>query len=140
MRQTILAAKHDRYALVQWKQTQGVHQIVAQTRIDCLRIVFALQLLFVNADEFLTFARVLTKTVVSDPVKPGGETRLSPKAAQVFIGAQKRLLREIIGQTNVAASELAKETAHSRLMISNQLCECVMIVIKKGPSNKLRIC
>ena len=117
-----------------------MHQIVAQCGIDRLRIVFALQLFFVDADQFLTFARVLPKTVVSDPVKPGGETRLAPKVAQILVGAQKRLLREVIGQPNVAASELAKETAHSRLMISDQFSEGIMIVINKSPSNKLRIC
>jgi len=81
MRQTILATKHHRCALVQWKQIQCVHQIMAQCRIGCLRIVLALQLFFVDPDDFLSFARVLPKTVVSDPVKPGGEPRLAPKAA-----------------------------------------------------------
>src|SRR5947208_16334306 len=71
MRQSVLAAKHNSRALVQRKQTQCVHKIMSQTRIDSLRIMLRLPLFLINADNLFAAARILAKTIVRDAVKPG---------------------------------------------------------------------
>jgi len=73
-----------------------VREIMAESGIDSLRIMFRLQLSFIDANEFLSFARFLAETIVSDPVKPGREAGFPPKAAQIFIRAEKSFLREIV--------------------------------------------
>ena len=93
--------------------------------------MLCLQQLLIHAHELFASARILAKTVVSDPVKPCGKSRFAAKATDVLVSPNKSFLREIVGQGNVCACELSKQAAHSRLMIPNQLCECVMIIVNK---------
>ena len=121
------------------EQLEGVREIMAESGIDSLRIMFRLQLSFIDANEFLSFARFLAETIVSDPVKPGREARFAPKAAQVFVGAQKRFLRQIVRERNICADKLAKQTSYAGLMISDQFREGVMVVIEKNAGNEICI-
>ena len=116
-----------------------MHKIVPQTGIDSLRIMFRLQLLLIHTDKLFAFARILTKTIVSDPVKPCGKSRLTAKASDVLICSNKGFLREIVGQGNICACELSKQTAHARLVPPYQLAERVLIVIGKNSCDKVRI-
>ena len=116
-----------------------MHKIVPQTGIDGLRIMLRLQQRLIHADKLFAFARVLAKTVVSDSVKPCGKSRLAAKAPDVLISAKKSFLREIIGQRNICACELSKQTAHTGLMAPHQLAERVLIVIDKNSRDKVRI-
>ena len=116
-----------------------MHKIVSQTRIDSLRIVFRLQLRLIDADKLFAFARILAKTVVSDSVKPCGKSRFTAEAADVLVHAKKSFLRQIIGQRDVCACELSKQTAHTGLMAAHQLAERVLIVIGKNSRDKVRI-
>jgi len=51
---------------------------------------------FIDANELLPFASLFSKAVVSDPVEPRRKTRLAPEAAEIFVGAQEGLLRQIV--------------------------------------------
>ena len=55
-------------ATVMWKELQSEHEIVFQGRVDGLRILFGLKFPLVDADQFLSFAGFLTKTVISDAI------------------------------------------------------------------------
>ena len=114
-------------------------QIVAQSGVRRLRIMLCFQSRFVDAHELLSFAGFFAETVVSDSVKPGRKTRFPTKAAEVFISAQKSLLREIVRERDIGADELAEQTSHARLMISHQLCEGVVIIIEKNASDEVCI-
>src|SRR6266853_3048855 len=109
-----------------------MHKIVSQTGIDSLWIMLRLQLRFIHADKLFAFACILAKTVVSDSIKPGGKSRFAAEAADVLVNAKKSFLRQIVGQGNVCACELAKQTAHAGLMAAHQLAERVLIVIGKN--------
>jgi hypothetical protein len=87
-------------------------------------------LLFIDAHELLTFPRVLSKSVVGNSIKPGGETRFAAKAADVLVSAKKSFLGEIVGQGNIGSGKLAEQTSHARLMIPNQFGESVVIIIE----------
>jgi hypothetical protein len=93
------------------EQLESARQIVSQSRINCLRIMFALELSFIDANEFLSFPRFLPETVVGDPVEPRRKTGFAAEAAQVPVGAQKRFLGQVIGQGNVRAHKLAEQTS-----------------------------
>ena len=112
---------------------------MSKSRVNRLRIMFARQLSFIDANEFLSFPRFLPETIVGNPVKPGGETRFAAKASEVFVGAQKRLLREVIGERDIAPDELAEQTSDTRLVITNQLRKGVVIVIDKNACNEVCI-
>jgi hypothetical protein len=116
-----------------------MHKIMPQTRIDSLRIVLRLQLRLIDADKLFAFARILAKTIVSDPVKPCGKSRFTAKAPDVLVSANKSFLREIVGQGNVCACKLPKQTAHAGLVPPHQLAERVLIVIGKNSRDKVRI-
>lgn len=94
---------------------------------------------FINANELFSFAGLFPETVVSDPVEPGRKTRLPTKAAEVLVSAQERLLGEIVRERNIGADELAKQTAHARLMIPDQLGKGVVIIIEKNASDEVCI-
>ena len=112
---------------------------MAESGIDGLRIMFGLQLSFIDANEFLSFARFLAETIVSNPVKPGREAGLAPKAAEIFVGAQKCFLREIVRERNIGADKLTEQPSHARLMIPDQFRESVMVVIEKNAGNEVCI-
>ena len=118
---------------------ESVGEIMAESGIDGLRIMFRLQLSFIDANELLSFAGLLAETIVSDPIKPGRETGLAAKAAKIFVSAQKGFLREIVRQRNIGANQLAEQTSHARLMISHQLGEGVVVVIDKNTSDEVCI-
>src|SRR3954449_6250284 len=101
--------------------------------------MFALELSFIDANEFLSFPRFLAETIVGDPVKPRGKTRFAAEAAQVSVGAQKRFLGQVICQGNVRANQLAEETPDTRLMIPDQFRKGVVVVINKNTCNEVGI-
>jgi hypothetical protein len=98
-----------------------------------------LDLFLVDSHKLLPAARIFSKTIVSDPVKPRGKARFTAKAANVFIRAQECVLRQIVRQSNVRSSELTEQTAHGGLMPSNQFTESVLVVIDKNSRDKVRI-
>lgn len=118
---------------------ESVGEIMSESRIDGLRIVFGLQLSFIDANQLLSFAGLLAETIVGDPIKPGRKTGLSAEAAEIFVGPQKRFLREIVRQGNIRTDQLAEQTSHARLMISHQLRESVVVVIDKNTSDEVCI-
>jgi hypothetical protein len=139
MRQSILAAKYDSGPLMERKKLEGSRQIMTKGGVSCLWVMLGFQLSFINANEFLSFARFLSKTVVSDPVKPCRKAGLAAEAAKVLVGAQECLLGKIICQGDVAPDKLTEHASHTRLMISHQLAKSVMVVINKYTSDKVCI-
>src|SRR5207253_11286024 len=89
--------------------------------------------------KLFAFARILAKAVVSDSVKPGGKSRFAAKATDVLVSANEGFLCQIVGQGNVCACELSKQTAHARLVPPHQFAERVLIVIGKNSRDKVRI-
>src|SRR3979490_2781212 len=117
-----------------------MHKIMSKTGVSRLRVQFALPSRFINADEFFSLARIFAKTIISDPIKPGRKFRFPPKAADVFVDAQKSFLSQIVGQRKVGPGELSKQTAHGRLMPTDQLAKGVLVVINKNSRDKVGIC
>src|SRR5581483_6614533 len=113
--------------------------IVSQTGIGCLRIVLCLKLFFIDSHKFLAAAGIFSKTIVRDPIQPGGKTCFAAKTANVFVGSEERLLRQIVREGNICPSKLTKQTAHRGLMSSNQLTECMLVVIDKNSREEVRI-
>src|SRR4051812_48854707 len=122
------------------KQFESAREIMSQSGIDGLRIVFGLQLSFIDANEFLSFPRFFPKTVVGDPVKPGRKTRFAAEAAQVFVSLEKRLLGQVVGEGDVRPDKVPEQTSHARLMIADQLGKGVVVVINKNARNEVCIC
>jgi hypothetical protein len=121
------------------KQFESVGQIVAESWIDSLRIMFRLQLSFVDANQLLSFAGFLPETIVGDPVKPGRKTGFPAKAAKVFVSPQKGFLREIVRERNIGADELAEQTPDARLVVAHQLGESVVVILKKNAGDEVCI-
>jgi hypothetical protein len=124
---------------VDGKQLKSLGQIMSESGIDGLGIVFRLQLSFIDANEFFSFAGLFAETIVGNPIKPGRKAGLTAKAAEVFVSAQKRFLREIVRERNVGANQLAEQTSHARLMIPHQLGEGMVVVIDKNTSDEVCI-
>ena len=139
MRQAILATQNDGAAFMDRKQFESASEIMAESGIDGLRIVFGFQLSFIDANELLSFSRFFPETIVGEPVKPGRKSRFTAEGAEVFIGPQKRFLREIVRERNIGADQLAEQTSHTRLVIPDQLREGVMVVIDKNAGNEICI-
>ncbi len=95
------------------KQLESAGKIMAKSGIDGLRIVFGLQLSFIDANEFLSFSRFLTETVVGDAVKPGRKPGFPAKAANVFVSFEKGFLGEIVGERDIAADQIPEQTSHT---------------------------
>jgi hypothetical protein len=121
------------------KQFESAREIMSESGIDRLRIVFGLELSFIDANEFLSFPRFFPKTVVGNPVKPGRETRFAAEAAQVLVSLEKRFLRQVVGERDIAPDQLAEQTSHARLMISHQLREGVVVIIEKNAGDEVCI-
>jgi len=121
------------------KQFQSLGQIVAESWIDSLRIMFRLQLSFVDANQLLSFAGFFPETIVGDPVKPGRKTGFPAKAAKVLVSPQKGFLREIIRERNIGADELAEQTPDARLVVAHQLGESVVVILKKNAGDEVCI-
>jgi len=135
----VLTAQNDGAPFVDGKQFESACEIMSESGIDGLRIVFGFQLSFIDANEFLSLPRFFPKTIVGDAVKPGRKTRLAAKAPQVFVSPEKGFLREIIGQGDVAPDQITEQTAHTRLVIPNQFRKGVVVVIKKNACNEVCI-
>jgi hypothetical protein len=116
-----------------------MHKIVSQTSIDSLRILLRLQLLLIHAHKLFAAACILPKAIISDAVKPCGKARVTAKAPNVLVSANKSFLREIIGEGNIGPRELAQQTTHAGLMPTHELAERVLIVIDKNSRNEVRI-
>ena len=118
---------------------ESVSEIMAESGIDGLRIVFRLQLSFIDANELLSFPGLFAETIIGDAIKPGRETGFAPKAAEVLVCAQKGFLRKIVRERNISANQLAEQTSHARLMISHQLSEGMVVIIDKNTSDEVCI-
>lgn len=112
---------------------------MAESGIDGLRVVFCLQLSFIDANQFLSFPGFLAETIVGDPIEPGRKTRFAPEAAQVLVCLEKRFLGEIVREGDIAPDQTAEQTSHTRLMIPNQLCKSVVVVINNDTCNEVCI-
>jgi hypothetical protein len=121
------------------KQLESAREIMAESGIDGLRIVFRFQLSFIDANQLLSFPRFFPVTIVSDPIKPGRKTRFAAEAAEVFVSPQKRFLRQIVRQGDIGADQLAEQTSHARLVIPDQLRKGVVVVIDKNAGNEVCI-
>jgi len=139
VREAVLATQNDGRALMGGKQFESAGEIMAKSGVDGLRIVFGFQLSFVDANQFLSFSRFFPETIVGDPVKPGRKTRFAAKAPQVLVSAEKRFLREIVSQGDIAPDQVPEQTSHSRLVISDQLRKRVVVVINKNACNEVCI-
>jgi len=139
MGEAVLATQNDGGALVGRKQFESAREIMSQSGIDGLRIVFGLQLSFINANELLSFPRFFPETVVGDPVKPGGKTRFAAEAAQVFVSPQKRFLRQVVREGDIRPDQIPEQTPDARLMIPDQLRKGVVVVINKDARNEVCI-
>jgi hypothetical protein len=121
------------------KQLKSVGEIMSESGIDGLRIVFRLELSFIDANELLSFAGLFAETIVGNPIKPGRKAGLTAKAAKIFVCAQKGFLREIVRERNIGADQLAEQTSHARLMIPHQLRESMVVIIDKNASDEVCI-
>ena len=139
MRKPVLATQYDGAAFMDGKQFESAGEIMSESGIDGLRIVFGLQLSFIDANEFLSFARFFPETIVGDPVKPGRKPRFTAEAAEVLISPKKRFLREIVRQGDVAPDQVPEQTSDARLVIPNQLRKGVVVVINKNACNEVCI-
>ena len=122
-----------------WQQFESACEIMSESRIDGLRVMFGFKLSFIDANEFLPFPRLFSKAVVSNPVKPGRETRFAAKAAEVFVCLEKGLLGQIIRERDIRPNQVAEQTSHARLMISDQLRKGVVVVVNKNARNEVCI-
>ena len=93
----------------------------------------------INPDKLFAASRFFSETVIGDAIKPGGKASFTTKAANVFVGAQKGLLRQIIRQRQVGARKLPQETSDRRLVPTDQLTEGVLVIIDKNSSDEVRI-
>ena len=118
---------------------EGVIEIMAKSGIDGLGIMFPFQLSFIDANQLLSFPRFFPKAIVGDPIKPGRKTRFAAEAAEILVGPQKRLLREIVRERNIGADQLAEQTSHTRLMIPDQLPKGVVVIMEKNASDEICI-
>lgn len=121
------------------KQFESASEIMSESGIDRLGIVFGLELSFIDANEFLSFPRLFPKTVVSNPVKPGRKTRFAAKAAQIFVSLEKGFLREVVREGDIRPNQIAEQTSHARLVIPDQLRKGVVVVINKNARNEVCI-
>jgi hypothetical protein len=139
VRQAVLAAQDNGAALMHGKQLESAREIMAESGVDGLRIVFGFELSFIDANQFLSFPRFFPETVVGNPIKPGRETRFAPETPQVFVGSQERLLGQVVRERDIGADQLTEQTAHARLMIPDQLRESMVVVINKNARNEICI-
>jgi hypothetical protein len=118
---------------------QSAKEIMSESGINGVRIVFCLQSSFIDANQLLSFAGLFPETIVGDPIKPGRKTSFAAKTAKVFVSTQKRFLRKIIRERNIGADQLAEQTSHTRLMISDELRKSMMVIIDKNACDEVCI-
>ena len=107
--------------------------------VNGVRIAFRLEDRLINADEFFPFARLFAKAVIGNSIKPGGKFRFATKAPEIFVSTNKSLLRQIVGQGEIVARELSKQTAHNGLMTAHEFREGVVIIFNKNSCDKVGI-
>jgi hypothetical protein len=112
---------------------------MSESGINRLRIVFGLQLSLIDANEFLSFPRLFSKTVVGNPVKPGRKTRFAAETAEVLVSLEKGLLRQVVRERDIRPDEVTEQTSHARLVIPNQLRKGVVVVINENARNEVCI-
>jgi hypothetical protein len=112
---------------------------MSESGINRLRIVFGLELSFIDANEFLSFPRLFPKTVVGNPVKPGRKTGFAAEAAEVLVGLEKSFLRQVVRERDIRPNQVAEQTSDARLMIPDQLRKGVVVVINKNARNEVCI-
>lgn len=118
---------------------ERVHQVMFQSGINGLRVVFCFQSSFIDPDQLFALAGIFAKAVVSDAVEPGGKFRLTPEAGEISIGTNKCFLGQVVGQPEVVARKLAQETSDGRLVISHQLRKSVLIIFNQDTSDKFGV-
>ena len=118
---------------------QSVGEIMAESGIDNLRIVFRFELSFIDANQFLSFPGFFPETIVGDPIEPGREPRLAAETAEILVGADEGFLRQIVRERNIAADELAEQTPDAGLVVAHQFGERVVVILKKNPGDKVCI-
>jgi hypothetical protein len=101
--------------------------------------VLGLELFLIDSHEFLPAARIFSKTIVGDPVKPRGKARFAAKTPDVLVGAQEGLLSQIVCESDVGPSKLTEQTTHGGLMPPNQFAESVLVVIDKNSRDEVCI-
>ena len=116
-----------------------MHEIVFQGRVGGLWVLLGRELCFIDSDQFLSFAGLLAETVIGDAIQPGGKLRFTPKAADVFVSAQKSFLCEIICQCEIASRELSEQAPDRGLVIADQLGKGVVIIVNQDPCNEIGI-
>ena len=112
---------------------------MAESGIDGLRIVFRLELSFIDANQFLSFPRFFPETVVGDPIKPGRKTRFAAEAPKIFVGTQESFLGQIVRERDVGSDQIAEQTSDGRLVIPDQLRKSVVVVINKDARDEVCI-
>jgi hypothetical protein len=137
--ETVLATQNDRASFVERKRFERASEIMAESWVNGLRIMFGLQLSFIDANEFLPFTRFFAETIVGDAVKPGRKTRFAAKAAQILVSAQKGFLRQIVCQGDIRPDQIAEQTPDGGLMIPDQFRKSVVVVIDKDTCNEVSI-
>ena len=116
-----------------------MHKIMSETGIDCLRVLLRLQNVFIDPDQLLPAPRVFTEYIIGNSIEPRRETSFPAETANMFIGLEKSLLREVIGESRVGSSKLAQQAAYGRLVPTDQLAESVLVFIDKDSSDKVGI-
>ena len=139
MGKAVLTAENDCRAFVERELLERVHQIMFQSGINGLRVVFCFQSSFIDPDQLFALAGIFAKAVVSDAVEPGGKFRLTTKAGEISIGTNKCFLGQVVGQPEVVARKLAQETSDGRLVISHQLRKSVLIIFNQDTSDKFGV-
>ena len=139
MRQTVLTAQDNGAPFMDGKQLQSAREIMAESGIDGLRVLFRFQSSFIDANQFFSFPRFFPETIVGNPIKPGRKTGFAAEAAEVLVGPQKRFLRQIVRERDIGADQLTEHTSHTRLMIPDQLGKGVVVVIDKNACNEVCI-
>jgi hypothetical protein len=137
--EAVLTTQNDGAAFMQGKQFESTGEIMAESGIDGLGIMFRFQLSFIDANQFLSFPGFFPETVVGDPVEPGRKTRFPAKAAEVFVSPQKSLLGEIVRERNIGADQLAEQTPDARLVVAHQLGERVVVILEKNTGDEVCI-
>jgi hypothetical protein len=121
------------------KQFESAREIMSESGIDRLRIVFGLELSFIDANEFLSLPRLFSKTIVGNPVKPRRKTGLAAEAPQVLVSFKKSFLREVVRERDISPNKMTEQTSDARLMIPDQLRKGVMVVINENARNEVCI-
>ena len=90
-------------------------------------------------DRWVLAAAGRPKPVVSDSVQPGAEGRRALKFRETPIGFKECLLREIVGQRQLATRQPAQESAQRRLVLADEFSEGMPIVVGQDAGDEFCI-